>query len=363
MQTSKTLLRDLVPGYQAAVDDVDPQQWTDAFLEFEDRNIYQTWPYEEVRSGLKNISHLIVKKSGIIVAIAQARIKKVPLSNLGAAYVRWGPLWRHSLGEADGELFTQVIRALKNEYVCKRGLLLRLFPLLYSDSPAIFREILINEGFKPVDTWPGRTLIVDLNPSLDELRKGLGQKWRNCLNSSEKQSLELTNGTSDELFDEYQGIYTSMLHRKKLPETATFNEFRRIQKELPETFKTKVFLCHADGKPCAGATVSAIGKIGIYLSGATNEIAMKNKASYFVQWKVMEWLKNEGFQFYDLHGINPERNPGTYRFKEGLCGKNGRDVQFLGFYDACENRLITNGLKVATVLNQTLRIVKKLIKK
>jgi hypothetical protein len=35
-----------------------------------------------------------------------------------------------------------------------------------------------------------------------------------------------------------------------------------------------------------------------------------------------------------MSGINPERNPGTYAYKAGLCGKNGRDVYFLGLFDS-----------------------------
>jgi hypothetical protein len=33
---------------------------------------------------------------------------------------------------------------------------------------------------------------------------------------------------------------------------------------------------------------------------------------------------------YDLHGIDPVRNPGTYSFKKGLAGKKGKEVTFVG---------------------------------
>ena len=37
-----------------------------------------------------------------------------------------------------------------------------------------------------------------------------------------------------------------------------------------------------------------------------------------------EWIKEKGLRYYDLNGINPETNPGTYHFKRGLAGKKGR---------------------------------------
>ena len=65
-----------------------------------------------------------------------------------------------------------------------------------------------------------------------------------------------------------------------------------------------------------------------------SEKGMGNKASYFVQWKIIQWLKEAGYHYYDLNGINPARNPGTYHFKAGIAGKAGRDVDFLGHYDS-----------------------------
>jgi hypothetical protein len=37
---------------------------------------------------------------------------------------------------------------------------------------------------------------------------------------------------------------------------------------------------------------------------------------------------------YNLNGINPTKNPGTYKFKNDLAGKNGTSVQFLGRFDS-----------------------------
>src|SRR5262249_25555093 len=54
----------LAPGYTAAADTADEQAWYEILQEFEDANIYQTWAYVAVRSGRRNIGHVILKHNG-----------------------------------------------------------------------------------------------------------------------------------------------------------------------------------------------------------------------------------------------------------------------------------------------------------
>jgi lipid II:glycine glycyltransferase (peptidoglycan interpeptide bridge formation enzyme) len=86
-----------------------------------------------------------------------------------------------------------------------------------------------------------------------------------------------------------------------------------------------------------GIICSLIGSTGIYLFGATSDSGLRTRGAYLLQWRMIEWLKEKGCSCYDLNGINPESNPGTYQFKTGLSGKNGKDVYFLGQFDAYPN--------------------------
>ncbi len=90
----KRKARELAKGYTSEVDTVTERDWQEQLQEFNDANIYQTWSYAEVSWGVKNTSHLVLKKDGSIVALAQVRVLKLPFVNIGIAYVRWGPMWR-----------------------------------------------------------------------------------------------------------------------------------------------------------------------------------------------------------------------------------------------------------------------------
>jgi lipid II:glycine glycyltransferase (peptidoglycan interpeptide bridge formation enzyme) len=308
--------------------------WHDLLDHYDDANIYQTWSYEVQRSGLLNVHHLVLQNKGKIVAAAQARVLQFPLLRTGIAYVRWGPLWIARGEQRSPEIFRLAIRALRKEFVENRGLMLRIFPILYKGEDRELEDILYEEGYKVQKQKEGkRTLLLDLRPSLEDLRKNLDQKWRNCLNRAEKNSLDVIEGEGDELFGLFINIYREMLSRKKFAPPNDINEFRSIQQDLPPHLKMRVFLSKSGSDIGAGAICSAMGNKGVYLFGATNEKGMSSKGSYLLQWRIIQWLKDSGFIWYDLNGISPSRNPGTYQFKAGVAGKSGRDVLFLGQFD------------------------------
>lgn len=333
---SNRTIRPLAAGYSCEIDEIDEPSWCQLLLEFEDSNIYQTWSYASVVEGPHNMCHLAIKLNGDVVAIAQARIKQVPLVGLGVGYVRYGPLWRRKGACANVEIFRQTVRALRNEFVGKRGLALRIFPVVYDDSPFGLDAILADEGLAPVRSEvPDQTILMDLSPSLADLREGLTSHGKLQLRKlASRNNLELVAGSSSELLDCLIEMYKEMVSRKKFVEGIDIEQYRQIQAELPEKLKMRVVVCQSGNVPCAGAAYSLLGDTAICLFSATSDAGMKSRGSFFIQWKIVEALKRQGASIYDLNGINPVRNPGTYKFKTDLVGNNGREVYFLGKFDA-----------------------------
>jgi hypothetical protein len=328
-------IRQLAPQYASEIDTVDEPTWCRLLPQFDDANIYQAWSYAAVISGSRNMSHLILKRQGEVVAIAQARIAKLPFINLGIAYIQWGPLWRRGGAAVDVEIFAQAIRGLRNEFVCKRGLSLRLFPLAFADESSPLSSILTEEGFSSLrQDRRGRTILMDLRPSLEDLRQGMRPHWRRELKVAEKRGLEVIEDSNDESFESFIGIYKEMVGRKKFVEPNDIHQFRAIQARLPEQFKMKIMLCRTAEGACSGLICSAIGRTAVYLFGATSNAGMKSRGSYLLQWRLIEQLKRDGILVYDLNGINPAKNAGTYKFKDDLAGRNGKDVCSLGRFDS-----------------------------
>ena len=326
--------RELGPGYSVEIDAVDEASWYRILAEFDDASIYQAWAYEEARTGREGISHIVLRKDCDVVAAAQARIAKVPLLGAGIAYVRWGPMWRSKPRAPDADAFRQAIRALRNEYACRRGLVLRVRPLLFREQSHHVASILAEEGYATGREAPDRTLRLDLTKTIEELRNGMRPHWRRYLKVAEKNDLEIVEGSDDALFAQFIPIYRELVGRKAFAEPNDIREFRLAQERLPRDLKMKIILCKAGGTLCSGLICSAIGNTGIYLYGATSNTGLKSRGSYLLHWRLIEQLKRDGITTYDLHGINPVTNPGTYKFKADLCGSNGADVHFLGRFDS-----------------------------
>ena len=357
---------ELSNDYALELGQLDDRSWYNIIKNYKDANLYQTSSYDTSDAGLRKYSHLILKKENEIVAAAQVRIVQLPVIKTGIAYVLQGPMWRKNGMPEDAGIFRQTIRALRNEYSRRQGLVLRLFPIAFRRKDDNLEGILKEEGYHYYDDGKShRTLVIDLEPTLQELRTALDQKWRNCLNRAEKNGLEVIEGEDDALFDEIKKIHLEMANRKGLTDLGDVNHLKKVQGYLPPGYKLRVILCRLDGETQAGAIFSAIGNTAVYLVGATSNAGMKSNGSYINQWTFIKWLKENKFRYFDLNGINPEANPGTYHFKRGLAGKKGMDLEYLGKYQVVDNPFsalmvngaesLISGLKKASLRSRALK--------
>lgn len=337
-------MRELALTYRGEVDSLDSTEWYRLLGGLEDASLYQTPAYAVARYGASRVSHIVVKRDGVVVAAAQCGIFKTPIFNRGIAHLRWGPLWRCRNGPRNLEHFRQAIRALRNEYAIRRGLILRIYPRVFQDEGKECEKVLLEEGFTPWGAGDGdRTLVIDLKRNLEKLRNGMEKRWRRHLKRAEERDLELVEGTDDRFFEDFSTVYKKMLDLKQLKPSNDITRFRRAQGLLPREFKMRVILCREEGEPCAGILASAIGATGMTIFRATNERGRQCEAAYLVHWRALKWLQEAGCTRYDMNGINPVTNPGTYQYKAGLCGRSGEDLSFLGQFETC-NREIASAL-------------------
>lgn len=321
--------------YRVEVDIVNEEVWSNLLLEFDDATIYQTWSYGAIRWGQENLSHIVIKHKDEIIAAAQLRIVKIPLLKAGIAYLPWGPIWQRKRQQVNIDIFQKIIGALKEEYAVKQGLLLRIHPNVIEENSEAIVSILHQTGFqKNIKIRPYRTLMLDLSPTIPEIRKSLDQKWRNQLNRAEKNNLKIIEGSSDALYQIFLDLQEELHYRKKYIAGVDYNEFRDIQKDLPEQLKMIILICEYEGKALTATVGSLNGDTGIYLLGATGNEGMKMKGAYLLQWRLIEMMKESGYKWYDLGGINPDDNPGVYHFKSGI---SRREARHIGQYEISKN--------------------------
>jgi lipid II:glycine glycyltransferase (peptidoglycan interpeptide bridge formation enzyme) len=315
--------------FSRRVDHVSPTEWDKLLWRFEDASIYQSWAYGAVHWGEAQLSHLVLENDSGVVAAAQVRVLTVPIIRRGVAYIRWGPVCRLRGQPLDPEVLRQMTRALRKEYVEKRHLLLRMVPAVYDDDTFANAWKMLWSSLGLIESTAAprfRTMRVDLTCPLETLRGNLHQRWRNYLRSAEKAGFTVKGGSTVEFYDQFLGAYREMMARKRFETTVDVALFRQMQVALPEALRMKVFLCQKDGQLFNALVVAAAGDTGIYLLAATSTKGLEAKGAHLLQWRAMEWLKSQGYSWYELGGINPDRNPGVFQFKNGLGGREVRQL-------------------------------------
>lgn len=336
--------------YGIEVDRVGEAQWTEASGLFSDANLYQTWAYAATRWGDRRTSRLVVTRGRRTVALAQVAVAQPLGMRMGIAQLRWGPIWERRDGPLDSGVASAVVDALHEEYVRRRKLYLRVLPSGASsiEGAAMLQAALARRfTARPFDRGESfRTIVVDLRPDLASIRRGLDQKWRNQLNRAERNRLVVAASDAPAAFETFERLHQQMVARKGLS-AHDVGTFRRLQSLLPQGQKMRVFVCEEHEQPVAGVVVAAVGHMGVYVLGATNDLGMKCKGAYLLQWRAIEYLKGQGLMHYDLGGINPQSNPGVYHFKKGF---GGREAEYVPPYVSC-------GGAVSGLAARTLRLV------
>jgi len=237
---------------------VSTDDWNNILMLFRDASIYQTTEYAKHLSGGQNLEHFVVKVGEEIVAAALVRIIRIPVVHQKIGYIYRGPLWQKEDGSIKYLEFA--LKALKQEYIKNRKMILKIVPNIFINSSFNFQQIFKEMGFKDV-IFLGRekTFILDLTLPGTLIRKNFRRNWRNHLNRAERNNLKVIVGYEDELFKTFIKIFQELISRKKFDYAPTINTWFDIQKELPIDFKMRIFICYHNDSPIAGVVCSVLG--------------------------------------------------------------------------------------------------------
>lgn len=310
-------------AYTVSFSRMKASEWHGYLHLFDDASVYQSLAYGEACWKPRQLHHLVVRHGEEVVAIAQIRVIFIPAIRAGIAYVRWGPLFRRKARPMTIEAFRAALCGLHEEYAQRRGYVVRVIPNVYRDDPweAEVREALGELDFAAdANVRAYRTIRVSLDCSLDDLRKGLHQRWRNKLKNAEKAGYAVREENTESGFAGFVSAYDEMMRRKSFPTTVDVRQMAEMQRRLPAGERMWVFLCHKEETLCNALVVAAAGDTGIYLLAATTDAGLEGNGAFLLQWRAIQRLQEAGLRWYDMGGINPEANPGVYQFKSGVGG-------------------------------------------
>ena len=179
------------------------------------------------------------------------------------------------------------------------------------------------------------TVLIDLNPTEEEILARMKQKTRYNIRLAEKKGIDLRVGTVGDL---------PMLY-KMYAETSVRDGFVIRDEGYYKTVWTlfmnateptcEPLIAEVDGEPVAAIFVFYFAGRAYYVYGMSRNLHREKMPTYLLQWDAMKRAKARGCTVYDLWGApevfdESDSMWGVYRFKEGL---GGHVVRTLGAWD------------------------------
>lgn len=335
---------------------VEEQPYTDEDAEWDEfvanhphGSILQTtsWARLKNRHGWRS-ERVWLRREGRLVAGAQVLIRPVTAGLIRIAYVPHGPL----VDWFDEEQVTVMLNQIDHAAYGQRAGMLKIEPLLWQSDmqPSKWNTLCQHQDCQPNSDviQPPRTIVVDLQPSEEEILNAMKQKTRYNIRLAAKKDVIVRQGTSDDI-----GSFIQLMQL-----TGRRNEFGvhnpRYYVDAFELFSPEdvaLFIAEHERKPLSALMVFRSGNQAAYLYGASSDEERQRMPNYAVQWAAMQWAKKQGCTSYDLWGVpdHPEdklesdfknRNDGlwgVYRFKRGFGGQLKRTV---GATDRVYNKLV-----------------------
>jgi lipid II:glycine glycyltransferase (peptidoglycan interpeptide bridge formation enzyme) len=184
------------------------------------------------------------------------------------------------------------------------------------------------------------TYVIDLATSIDDLWKGLKKETRNQVRQAEKKGVKVALADKDD-FEDWWQIYENAVEKKGFSKT----DRPLVEEVYRKARSAKLFKSLVEDKMIAGAFIMK-GKGLFWWLGATDFEYLPYRPNHLLQWEIIKYGKENGFEFYDLGGImldNPKHGPS--RFKAGWGGELRKWHQYEVEFSSSKTKFIKLGRK------------------
>ena len=328
-------------GDEIVVEPIAAQDWATLAKLFDRRDYQQGCSYSQLAAlRVGAISQTVaIYRRGSIVGLASARIKKWPGLPFRFVYVHGGPIYDSGQDESINE-FATCAYALKKHFANKFGTLLRIVPASNGGAHAESQSsTLLLLGFKrhPRDAY--RSLIKRIDLEDGPLRLSLDPKWRRDLSRSESQAIVVKRSFDVKDIQVFQQIHDELKLKKGFSVNHDVHFFSEVQNHASQVEKCVIHIAWSGSEAVAGHVGHLMGKTAVYLFGAATARGREARASFLLQWEFMRYAREQGVEWYDLGGIDPESNPDVFRFKKRL---NADEMRWAGYFDFSADSLTSS---------------------
>lgn len=298
-------------------------------------DVLQAWEWGEVkrRSGWTP-RRFIVEDGDAIIAAAQVLGRRPVRPAPPLLYAPRGPVFDASTPEALDALVAAIRERAANAFVLKAD------PAIEpgsAEAKAIEHAgfaIASEAGFGGVQ--PKAVMVLDLEPTEEELLANFRSKWRYNVRVAERKGVEVARVGREELPAFYEILVETARRDGFLIRGRPY--FETLFDQLEPAGQIAMFLARFEDKPIAGALCMGFGPRLTYVYGASSNEHRNVMPNHLMQWHMIRWAREKGYKIYDFRGVSPVRDgkpveehlAGLNRFKEGF---GARYVEYAGTYD------------------------------
>ncbi len=192
-----------------------------------------------------------------------------------------------------------------------------IMPEWTGDFAKAAENMLAQKGWKTTDA--ARTsLRLNIESSLHELFAGFRKVTRYEIRRAEREQVVVKWASSEEEHDDWFRMYSEMATAKHFA-AGDLEHLRGVLGWVSaEPDRGGLLLARKNGRLLGGAAIIRSGARCWYVLGATSKND-KFSAGHLLQWKALQWAKEEGCREYDFGGFTPGAKGGPAFFKSGFC--------------------------------------------
>lgn len=309
------------PQLKFAWDGATRSQWGQWVAQSGRSNLLQSWAYGAAKASTSawRVTRGVIYCAGEPIAVVQvlqrriAGILEISRINRGPLYLRPVPAGEQCAVWAQLACFGSL----------RHGRVLTVAPEAALTGSNLL-QFAVRE-FRQFSPMAWESVWLDLGFALGALRKQLDGKWRNMLSFSERTALQLDVSSEHQSFEWMMDRYRENMQDKSF-RGPSIELLRSLQHHLDIDSKPIILRAHIAGEAVAGICLVPHGTAVTYLIGWNGNDGRNLKANQYLLWQAIVHLKQNGFRWFDLGGVDEERTPGIAAFKLGLNGERYESV-------------------------------------
>ncbi len=311
-------------------------RWREFVADAPNGDALQCMEWGDLKSGTGWTPFTIaVLDGGRIVAGAMALKRPAPMGK-SIIYCPRGPV----VDLADGEACGCVMEGLRKLARDEKAILVKIDPPVTGEEAA---ESLRGLGFRPAPleekgfggTQPRAVMKTEPLGDDEDLLARFKSKWRYNIRLAARKGVEITGDTTKGDLKAFYAILQETGARDGF-HVRDYGYYEAIWDCVIDAGLGRLFMASLDGQPLSGAIDFILGRQCWYVYGASSNEHRNLMPNHLLQWRMMQWARDEGCETYDFRGVPLDR-PGNDTGLEGLvrfkAGFDARYVEYVGEWD------------------------------